>query len=132
DQAVEVLTGGAADTRVGDLLERVRSDLGHEAVIETGRDLLGSLRCESCNQEEPVFASLGQVTEAQGRCPRCSRPRTPSMFHTIAGRRSEILDRTLAAIGIPAWDVLGGRIGLERRHYELCGDRPAVLGLLEP
>ena len=32
DEPVEVLPGGAADTRVGDLLERVRSDLGPEAV----------------------------------------------------------------------------------------------------
>jgi adenylyltransferase/sulfurtransferase len=132
DAVVEVLPGGAGDTRVGDLLERVRSDLGAEAVIDTGRDLLGSLRCESCNQEEPVFVSLGQVTEAQGRCPRCRRPRTPSMFHTIDGRRPEILDRPLAAIGIPAWDVLGGRAGWERRYYELSGDRSAVLGPLEP
>ena len=73
-----------------------------------------------CGEEEPVFASLGKVTEAQGRCPRCGRPRTPSMFHTIDGRRPDVLDMTLAAIGIPAWDVLGGRAGWERRFYELC------------
>jgi molybdopterin/thiamine biosynthesis adenylyltransferase len=130
DEHVEALAGGAADTRVGDLLERVRSDLGPQAVIETGRDLLGSLRCEQCAQEEPVFASLGKVTEAQGRCPRCGRPRTPSMFHTIDGRRPDLLDMTLAAIGIPPWDVLGGRAGWGRRFYELDGDRASVLGPL--
>ncbi len=130
DESVELLPGGAADTKVGDLLERVRSDLGPAAVLEAGRDLLGSLRCESCNEEEPVFASLGRVTEAQGRCPRCGQPRTPSMFHTIDGRRPELLDMTLAAIGIPPWDVLVGRAGWERRSYELDGDRASVLGPL--
>ena len=130
DESVEPLPGGAANTRVGDLLERVRSDLGPEAVIEAGRDLLGSLRCEACNREEPVFASLGRVTEAQGRCPRCGQPRTPSMFHTIDGRRPDLLDMTLAAIGIPPWDVLGGRAGWERRSYEFIGDRASVLGPL--
>ena len=130
DESVEPLPGGVADTRVGDLLERVRSDLGPEAVIEAGRDLLGSLRCEACNEEEPVFASLGRVTEAQGRCPRCGQPRTPSMFHTIDGRRPDLLDMTLAAIGIPPWDVLGGRAGWERRSYEFIGDRASVLGPL--
>lgn len=131
DETVESLPGGAADTRVGDLLERVRSDLGPDAVIETGRDLLGSLRCERCDEEEPVFASLGRVTEAQGRCPRCGQARTPSMFHTIDGRRAEMLEMTLADLGIPPWDVLGGRAGWERRHYELGGDRTSVLGVLE-
>jgi adenylyltransferase/sulfurtransferase len=130
DERVECLPGGTAETRVGDLLERVRSDLGAEAVIETGRDLLGSLRCEACRQEEVIFASLGQVTEAQGRCPRCGQPRTPSMFHTIDGRRRELLDRSLAAVGIPPWDVIGGRAGWERRFYELTGDRASVLGCL--
>ncbi len=130
DEPVEGLSGGAADTRVGDLLERVPLDLGRDAILETGRDLLGSLRCGSCDEDEPVFASLGKVTEAQGRCPRCGRARTPSMFHTIDGRRAELLDMTLAAIGIPPWDVLGGRAGWERRFYELSGDRSAVLGPL--
>jgi len=132
DDPVEGLPGGAADTTVGDLLDRVRSDLGPEAIVETGRDLLGSLRCERCDREEPMFASLGRVTEAQGRCPRCGEPRTPSMFHTIDGRRPELLDLTLAAIGIPPWDVLGGRSGLERRFYELTGDRSLVLESLSP
>jgi hypothetical protein len=54
------------------------------------------------------------------------------MFHTIDGLKPEILDRTLAAIGIPPWDVLGGRAGWERRYNELSGDRSAVLGVLEP
>jgi adenylyltransferase/sulfurtransferase len=128
DEPVVELPAGVADTRVGDLLERVRSDLGPEAIVETGRDLLGSLRCESCREEEEVFASLGKVTEAQGRCPRCGQARTPSMFHTIDGRRTELLEMSLADIGIPPWDVLGGRAGWERRFYEFSGDRPAVLG----
>jgi molybdopterin/thiamine biosynthesis adenylyltransferase len=130
DEPVEVLVGGAADTRVGDLLERVRSDLGPEAVLETGRDLLASLHCTGCGEDEPIFASLGKVTEAQGRCPRCRQPRTPSMFHTIDGGRADLRDKTLAEIGIPPWDVLGGRAGLSQRFYELGGDRASVLGAL--
>ena len=130
DEPVEVLPWRVGSTRVGDLLERVRSDLGPEAVIETGRDLLASLHCPNCREDEPVFASLGKVTEAQGRCPRCGQPRTPAMFHTIDGRGADLLDLTLGEIGIPPWDVLGGRAGMDQRFYEFGGDRSLVLGPL--
>jgi len=130
DEPVEVLSWRVGSTKVGDLLERIRSDLGSEAVIETGRDLLASLHCSICREDEPVFASLGKVTEAQGRCPRCGQPRTPAMFHTIDGRGVDLLDLTLSEIGIPPWDVLGGRAGFEQRFYEFGGDRAFVLGPL--
>jgi len=130
DLPVEVLSWRVGTTRAGDLLERVRSDLGPEAAIETGRDLLASLHCTACREDEPVFASLGQVTEAQGRCPRCGVPRTPAFFHTIDGRNAALRDLTLSEIGIPPWDVLGGRAGLDQRFYEFRGDRPQVLGPL--
>lgn len=129
DSPVVALPLGVAETRVGDFLERVRSDLGPDAVIETSADLLASLSCPDCGQEEPVFASLGKVTEQQGRCPRCAGHRVPNTFHTIDGRES-FLDRTLAEIGVPPWDVLAGRRGMEQRYYEFAGDRERVLGSL--
>lgn len=117
-------------TRVGELLERVRTDLGADAVIETNQDLLRSLYCERCGDEEPLFASLGKVTEAEGRCPRCQEHRTPRIFHTIDGRDAALADKTLGAIGVPAWDVVGGRAGIRQRFYEFGGDQEAVLGPL--
>jgi adenylyltransferase/sulfurtransferase len=125
----KVLPGGCSDTRIGDFLERVRLDLGPTAVIELNQDVLASLYCEKCHDEQPVWSSLGKVTEKQGRCPRCGEHRAPRTFHTIEGG-GELLDRTLAEIGVPAWDVLGGRAGLEQQFYEFQGDRAAVLGPL--
>jgi adenylyltransferase/sulfurtransferase len=130
DEPVEELSWQAATTRVGDMLERVRSDLGLDAVLETGRDLLGSLHCSACGKSEAVFASLGKVTEVQGLCPSCGRQRAPAFFHTIDSRDAGILDRTLSQIGVPAWDILTGRAGSEQRFYELGGDGPVVLGPL--
>jgi adenylyltransferase/sulfurtransferase len=101
DEPVEILAGRVGTTRVGDLLERVRSDLGPEAVIEIGRDLLESLHCPNCRQDEPIFLSLGRVTETQGRCPRCGQPRTPTMFHTIDGRKESLRDMTLRPSASP-------------------------------
>ena len=99
-------------------------------MIETGRDLLASFHCAGCGEEQPVFASLGKVTEAEGRCPRCGQPRAPTFFHTIDGRQIQrSTTRTLGTIGIPPWDVLGGRAGVDQRFYEFSGDRSLVLGL---
>jgi adenylyltransferase/sulfurtransferase len=129
-EPVEVLDWKTATTRVGDLLERVRCDLGPTAVIETNHDLLRALSCPHCGTKERYFTSLGKVTESRGKCPGCGRPRAPEMFHTMDGKDRELLDLTLADIGVPAWEVLGGRAGLDQRFYEFAGDQAAVLGPL--
>src|SRR5262249_8302685 len=82
---VEELPWRVAETAVGRLLERARADLGPGAVLETNQDLLASLSCPGCGGEEPLLASLGKVTEEQGRCPRCGTMRAPNVFHTIDG-----------------------------------------------
>jgi adenylyltransferase/sulfurtransferase len=128
---VEVLSWQVGSTRAGDLLERVRSDLGSNAVIEFGRDLLASLHCPTCSEDEPVFTSLGKVTESRGRCPRCGQPRAPDMFHSLGDTDRGLLDLTLGEIGIPPWDVLGGRAGMIQRFYEFRGDSALVLGPLD-
>jgi len=117
----------AAEARVGDLLERVRSDLGPDAVVETNNDLLGALHCPRCDRTEQLWTSLGKVTEPQARCPRCGADRTPRLVHLIDGK-DPILDRSLLDIGIPPWDVVAGRSGMNQRFYELAGDREEVLG----
>jgi molybdopterin/thiamine biosynthesis adenylyltransferase len=131
DLPVEVLPDQIGLTRAGDLLERVRSELGPDAVIEASRDLLERLHCPACGDDEPVYASLGKVTEAQGRCPRCGTARAPVMFHTIDGKKPEVLDRALGELGIPPWDVLCGRAGIDQRFYEFRGDATLVLGPLD-
>ena len=112
------------------MLERARSDLGPEAVIEVNNDLLESLTCPTCNVTQSLLASLGRVTESEGRCPDCDEPRTPNLYHTI-GDRPELLEHSLAELGVPRWDIVGARAGLESRYYEFAGDRSSVLGELE-
>ena len=127
DAPLERLDASVGRTRVGEFLERVRSDLGPEAIVETNNDLLRALRCPRCSDETPMFTSLGQVTEKEGRCPRCGEHRVPETFHTIDGREP-FLDRTLGEIGVPPWDVLCGRRGTDQRFYEFAGDQGRVLG----
>lgn len=128
-ESVEELSLKTAETRVGDFLERVRSDVGPQAVIEVNSDLLESLTCMSCNKTEPLHDSLGKVSETRGRCPDCGENRTPNVYHTISNQ-SGLLDCTLTELGVPAWDILTGREGLKQKHYEFSGDREQVLGSL--
>ena len=60
DEPVHVLECGAANLRAGDLLERVRSDLGADATIETSNDLLASLYCAKCGEEERFWLHLAR------------------------------------------------------------------------
>lgn len=131
-QPVTILPWRVAETPVGQLLDQVRADLGPDAVIETNQDLLASLHCARCEEEEPLLASLGKVTQAQGRCPRCREHRTPKIYHTMDGKDRALLERSLGEIGVPPWDVLAGRSRMEERFYEFQGDSEAVLGSVGP
>lgn len=126
-QSLELRT---ATTTAGQLLDRARSELGAGAIVEFNQDLLASLDCPSCKASEPLLASLGKVSEARGRCPRCQTPRIPQIYHTLTGGEA-FLDKTLAELGVPPWDIVGARNGGEQRFYEFAGDRGEVLGPLQ-
>jgi adenylyltransferase/sulfurtransferase len=130
DEPVEVLDWKVNETTVGRLLDRARSDLGADAVVDLNNDLLKSLHCARCDDAETIYSSLGKVTEDQGRCPKCGEHRAPEIYHSIERPSQAFVDRTLSEIGVPAWDVLAGRSGTKRRFYEFRGDESAVLGSL--
>ncbi len=119
-----------ATLTIGELLENARDAVGEGAVIELNHDVLRSLECPRCQTTEPLFASLGKVTEQQGRCPQCGEPRVPHLFHTLNGSEG-LQERTLAEIGVPPWDIIGVRRGMKQVFFEFAGDSTAVLRSLE-
>ncbi len=120
---------GSADVTAGELLQRARADLGADAVLDLGRDLIAGLACANCSRTDEVGGSLGKVTEAEGVCPRCGGMRAPITFCTISGDEA-FLDRTLADLGVPPWEVVAARGSGGALAYELTGDREGVLGVL--
>ena len=129
DEPICVMKEGVGQMRIGDFLQRVRSDLGPEAVIDLNHDLLVSLECPQCETLEPIGTTLGKVTEGKGVCPTCGEQRIPAMVHSLSDD-SGYDDMTLADIGVAKWDVLSGRVGLEQAFYEFAGDKAEVLGPL--
>jgi hypothetical protein len=129
-EPVKTTPWSVADTTAGQVLEQARSDLGRDAVVEFNTDLLESLACPECQVTTPMTISLGKVTEAQSRCPACGALRVPALYHSLDGN-SAMLDRTLAGLGVPPWDIVAARAGERVCAYELAGDRSRVLGVLE-
>ena len=109
---------------LGELLERVRAYCGPEALVELNHDLVIRLYCNRCSRDEPLFRLLYTVQEEEGKCPDCQEMRVPEITHRLLGGEP-FLHMTLAQVGIPPWDIVAGRQGLDKTYFELCGDKDA-------
>jgi adenylyltransferase/sulfurtransferase len=117
------------DTRVGDLLGAVQQELGPGAVIELHNEVVEALACNRCQLEERVLTSLGKLTVKDGKCPSCGGDRFVKALHSLTGRE-DFLDRTFADLGVPPYDIITGRNGLDQIFLKFDGDAPQVLGPL--
>lgn len=120
DRGVNDLTGR-------ELLEIVRRDVGDRAQVEFERELCTRLHCARCDETRDFFRSLGKVTVAAATCPNCGEICDPLLTHRLDGSE-DYLDKTLAELGLPPYDIVTGREGLTMKHYLLAADRTAALG----
>lgn len=117
-----------------DLLNLGAEKLGQAVPIEIAREILHKLVCPKCHEITMLFASPGSIKAGQEQCPKCSAAREVVTFSKIRGDE-DFLDRTLAQIGVPPFDILIARAptanGGERAiGFELGGDIQRVLGPL--
>ncbi|OGD28543.1 MAG: molybdopterin biosynthesis protein MoeB [Candidatus Aminicenantes bacterium RBG_13_63_10] len=117
----------ASETKLAGLLEIVRRDLGPEAVVEFHRDVVQGLECVPCGTFQPLFRQLRSVAEEEAVCPSCGLVRSPRLIHSLDGRE-DFLDMTVMEFGLPPFDIVRGRKGMEERAYVFDGDAQAVLG----
>jgi adenylyltransferase/sulfurtransferase len=124
------LDGGVETITSRDLLDRAKQLLGPRAELELAREVLEKLVCPNCKREEQIFASLGKVSGDKAWCPDCDGVRREVVtFHKIRGGE-EFIERPLAAIGVPPFDVVIARDQERSIGFELGGDAAAVLGNL--
>jgi hypothetical protein len=113
-------------------LTEARRLLGSGTELELGRDVLEKLVCPRCGREEQAFMSLGKVPADRATCPHCPDSRREVVtFYKIRGNET-FLDRTLAQIGVPAFDIIIARCRDRAIGLELAGDAQAVLKSLGP
>ncbi|NVB83981.1 MAG: ThiF family adenylyltransferase [Kofleriaceae bacterium] len=122
--------GGVGDVTIGALLDRAETELGEGATIDLSRDVITSLSCPSCGDAVVGGAVLGGVRESQAKCPRCGTHRVVEIASSI--QRGDNVDPrlTLAELGLPAFDVVVARDGMERHQAWLLDGDAASLGPL--
>jgi adenylyltransferase/sulfurtransferase len=127
------LNHGVNDITLGELLDRAETRLGKGATLELSRDVVTRLTCPVCDKSERVGIVLGALREAAARCSVCGTHRVVD-FSGIVVRDSTIdLSLTPAEIGIPPFDIIVARNGIEKHEAWLFdSDVDACLGPLAP
>ena len=123
---VELPEASAAGTTLAALLATARERLGQEAVLEFDSELVVSMVCGSCGNEEPIFQRMARLYEDAAICPTCGAKREMNLTHRISGDE-DFLDRTLAEIDVPPLGIIRARNGGERVYFELTGDKATFL-----
>ena len=112
------------------LHERACSQLGaQDVVLEFSRDVIHKLACPGCGKEEEIFAALGTVAYARGRCPDDGQMRAVITAHSYSGAEP-FGERTLDKLGLPLFDVFVARSAEHEIAYVVAGDQKMVLGQL--
>ncbi|MGZ4828730.1 MAG: HesA/MoeB/ThiF family protein [Candidatus Angelobacter sp.] len=122
------LQEASCDLSLAQLLERARRDLGSQDVaLEFSRDVIHKLVCPGCGAEEELFAAVGTVPYARGKCATDGQMRAVITAHGYSGHEP-FGDRTLDQLGLPLFDVVAARSPEREIAYLIGGDEKQVLG----
>ena len=127
------LNRGVNDITLAELLDRAETRLGKGATLELSRDVVTRLTCPVCETTERAGLVLGAMRETDARCSVCGTHRVVD-FSGIVVRDGEMdLSLTPAQIGIPPFDIIVARQGIDQQEAWLFdGDAAACLGPLAP
>jgi adenylyltransferase/sulfurtransferase len=116
------------DLSLAQLLDRARLDLGSKDVaLEFSRDVIHKLACPGCGAEEELFAAVGTVPYARGKCAKDGQMRAVITAHGYSGHEP-FGNRTLDQLGLPLFDVITARSPEREIAYLIGGDEKQVFG----
>jgi adenylyltransferase/sulfurtransferase len=122
---------GVADLSLSELLDRAENALGEGATLDLSRDVITHLTCPNCGDVEKCGVPLGAVREEDASCPHCRTHRLVEFTKLITRESGLDLSDTLADLGVPPFDVVVARRGIEASEAWLFdGDVGAALGPL--
>ena len=114
------------ETAVGELLALARQRLGPGTVLEFNGELVVSMRCPDCGEEEFIFQRMARLYEGAATCPNCNGRRDMNLTHRVSGAE-DYLDRTLAELDVPPLSIIRARNGGDRIYLEMTGDAERFL-----
>lgn len=121
----------AGEVTLGALLERAERLFGEGASVDLSRDVITRLSCPACGDSRVGGAVLGGVRESQAACSRCGTHRVVEIASSIRRGDNVDLGLTLAQLGLPPFDVVVARDGMERHQAWLLDGDATSLGPLE-
>jgi adenylyltransferase/sulfurtransferase len=122
------LREASRDLSLVQLLDLARRDLGSQDVaLEFSRDVIHKLACPGCGAEEELFAAVGAVPYARGKCQIDGQMRAVITAHGYSGHEP-FGGRRLDQLGLPLFDVFTARSPEREIAYLIAGDEKQVLG----
>ena len=124
---IHAMPGFSSATPLQEIWDEAVRRLGSVDALDFGHELVLELACPKCGRRDSVWQSVDKITEAQALCPKCGAETTPSFFHSIQPG-SELLNKTVAQIGLPPWEIIWARHGNESIGFEMAGDNSFAHG----
>lgn len=106
------------------LFDHARPHLQGPLSLHLERDLVASLHCPACGWSKDVFQPRSKVRQSDALCPNCRQTAIPDTLSSIDDT-SLLLNRPLAALGIPPYDILRVDAADASAFFLLNGDRDA-------
>jgi adenylyltransferase/sulfurtransferase len=120
--------GSSDDTTLADLLDHARHLLdSSQVVLEFSREIIRALRCPRCGETTEVFACVGSLSAADGRCPADGEMREVVTAYSYDGSEP-YGELTVAGLGLPCHDVFVARSATRQAQILIDGDRAGLLG----
>ena len=95
---------------------------GTQLTLALDRDLIVSLDCP-CGNRRRVMQPQQLVGAGEAKCPSCGQAAKPHLEHSIDSG-TELAGATLAALGIPPYDIVRVSDGEVEQVFLLAGDCP--------
>jgi molybdopterin-synthase adenylyltransferase len=108
------------------LFDAVGRSLEGPLTLVLDRDLVTTVGCPRCEWRREIMRPRTKVRLAEAQCPNCNEPGRPEIASAIE-QGSAMARRTLAEVGIPAYDILRVDGPEGSGFYLLAADREAAL-----
>lgn len=113
----------AAGTTAADAIAHAAQTLGDGAHLELRHDIMTRRSCGACGHVDEPLRPLARLGKGAALCAACGAAARLETTNRIE-RASPLAARTLAELGIPAYDAIRLRAGLATFDAVLDGDRP--------